>query len=109
MYMYSKKDLGDSFLYTTDAPDMCEYRLVEVLHSVLDESHKHILSAFSDPASPLWIVIATVAFGLGIDYPDIDKVIHYGPPHDMDMYIQETGRAGCNGRQCHALLLSCKV
>ena len=89
IYLYSKKDLGDSFLYPTDGPDMCEFRLVEVFHSVLDESHKQILSAFSDPSSPLRIVIATIAFGVGINYLDIDKIIHYGPPHDMDMYIQE--------------------
>ena len=111
IYLYCKKALGDSFLYPTDAPDMCEYRLVEVFHSVLDESHKQkILSAFtcSDPASPLRIVVATVAFGLWVDYPNVDKVIHYRQPHDMDMYIQKTGWAGCDGRQCHALLLSRK-
>ena len=66
IYLYSKKDLSDSFLYPMDAPDMCEYRLVEVLHSVLDESHKQkILSAFtcSDPASPLGLSLQPLLLG----------------------------------------------
>lgn len=57
------------------------------------------------PGSPLRIVIATIAFGLGIDTSDIRYVVHWGPPQDIEQYVQATGRAGRDGRTSHAILL----
>ncbi len=44
--------------------------------------------------SPLRVVIATTAFGLGIDCPDVCHVISFGFPSDIESYVQETGRTG---------------
>ena len=49
----------------------------------------------------LRVVIATVAFGMGIDCPDVREVIHWGVPEDAEMYVQENGRGG---GLCHAIL-----
>lgn len=66
------------------------------------------MTCFTSPISPLRVVIATVAFGMGINCHNVRTVVHYGPPEDIDTYIQETGRVGRDGQSSHALLLARK-
>ncbi|GIW41177.1 MAG: ATP-dependent DNA helicase RecQ [Candidatus Binatia bacterium] len=51
------------------------------------------------------IMIATSAFGLGIDKPNIRYILHYQAPASLEQYVQEAGRAGRDGRKAHCVLL----
>jgi len=73
-------------------------------HAGLSGQERHAaMTAFLDGSAR--IIAATVAFGMGIDKPDVRWVLHADPPPSLDAYYQEFGRAGRDAKPSHARLL----
>ncbi|TPX38018.1 hypothetical protein SmJEL517_g00395 [Synchytrium microbalum] len=97
-------------MYQNQADRLSQYLRVRSLsvdayHAGLDDATRtQVQRKFM--AGQLRIVIATVAFGLGLDKSDVRGIIHYSLPRSTENYVQECGRAGRDGLEsvCHAFV-----
>jgi ATP-dependent DNA helicase RecQ len=75
-----------------------------VYHAGMDESRRtRVQDRFADGS--IRVVCATNAFGMGIDRPDVEAVVHFEIPGSLEAYYQEIGRGGRDGRRAEATLL----
>ena len=95
--------LGDHFLVAPGYPDFHKHRMIDMYtRAMSDGMKKKVLESFMKDGGR---VIATSAFSMGVDCPDIHNIVHFGPPTSVMQYVQESGRAGRNGESSVTLLL----
>lgn len=88
----------------TLADDLRRYFKTEPYHAGLRSDHRQkVQERFL--AGELEVIVATIAFGMGIDKPDIRTVIHTALPGSTEAYYQEIGRAGRDGAPSRAILM----
>ena len=104
LYHVFSLSLGQA-LYSNEqlAPESC---YVEMFHAGTPESVKsHVTQQMADANSHLCVLICTIAFGMGVDYKEIYRSIHFGPSKSLESLIQECGRIGRDGNNSLAYIL----
>jgi ATP-dependent DNA helicase RecQ len=105
-----KNQSGIIYCGTRDGVEKLVFKLQELGHrargyhaGLKHEERREVQSLFRH--DHIDIVVATIAFGMGIDKPNVRFVVHHDLPKTIESYYQETGRAGRDGLPAQALLL----
>jgi len=99
IYVRSRKNTRELSLYLQQNGISCDYYHAGLTHPVRNRKHNEWMTG------RIRIMIATNAFGMGIDKADVRFVIHLDLPDSLEEYFQEAGRAGRDHKTAHAILL----
>ena len=107
LYQMFEKEMCTEHVDPIGAPiSLPQCRLVDCFTKGTEEYVKDsILIQSTLPNSTLRLIICTAAFGMGIECVGVSRVIHWGPPNDVETYIQQTGRSGRSGQLSYCILL----
>ncbi|XP_035691319.1 ATP-dependent DNA helicase Q-like SIM [Branchiostoma floridae] len=107
MYKVFMNSLGDDgYNLEQDQTKSYKNRYVAMFHRSTANTNKNfVLEQFTKTDSIVRITIATIAFGMGINVPDVYAVVHWGAPRNVEGFYQESGRAGRDGQPAHSLIL----
>ena len=105
IFSFMNKELGIHITEPSNMPNILPFRLLDMFTAgSTSVMRQRILEQFSKKETKLRVILATSAFGLGVDCPDIIRVINWGPPPTLEDLLQQSGRAGRDGTQSEAIL-----
>ena len=97
-YLYFSCNLGTEQCEPLGAENLAWNRLFSQFHAQYPEHERQrIVDGLVQGNSKIRVIFATVAFGIGIDIPNIRQIVHIGVPYTMEEYFQEAERAGRDG------------
>lgn len=93
-------------MYVDGKEHIAENMLIGMYHHNTLDKYKHrVIESLYSPSGTCRVVFATNALGMGIKFSDVRYVVHYGPPRNIEDFVQEIGRAGRDGKPAVSLLL----
>ena len=104
-YAFLERKLGDHQFYPIGAPRIPQNRLFAQFHSPQTDKMKHeLISSIVSESCKQRVIFATVAFGMGVASPCVERIIHFGVPRTMESFFQDSGLAGRDGRPATSTL-----
>ena len=103
---YFLMKLGNSGLYVDGEGPIHERCLLGVYYSQTPKRHKDcVTSSFQGVSGNVRVVFATTSLSMGIDFPPVKYVIHYGPSNNLTSHLQEAGQGGRDRNQAFHITL----
>ena len=105
VYLFFKHSLKERMYFPPGAQRNSKHRLADMYTACTAKSvKKNIIENFTAADGTCRVVIATIAFGMGLDSPDVRSTLHWGPSASIESYVQESGRVGRDGNRALAKL-----
>lgn len=105
LFKHFKYELGKFAYFPQGCQEVSSNMLIGMYHAKTLKRHKERVSgSLFDEDGVCRVVFASTALGMGVNLSDIRQVIHYGPPRQVDDFVQEIGRAGRDGKPAKSVL-----